>query len=401
MFSGEMPPSMSDMLSLNDLDVSFNNLSGRVPSSTQLQSFEPTRFTGNAGLCGPPITKKCPGDEHLGVPHVVKSESDGYSTDETQRWFYVGGASGFATGFCIVCSVLLLNRQGRRVFFHVHDSIEDWVIGTQGSHVQSDTVSSLDKEWSRLNDLVKVWILGTCCESLQDQVVSTPGTAKDLWDHIKDLFHDNEDARAIALDNQLRSVNIDKNLVIYALNGLDSRYKHIAKIIRHTKPLPTFATTKTMLLLEETELKDEGSLDRTHVDSSASSPTVLLAPNKNNGNRAHDQNSSKGTNGQPTQFYNYFSKAQHAQFLAAAQLALQAALLAQAQQPSYSAHNQSTTAGILGPAPNMIPTTETTLPSAFSTMTLQDPTWNMDTGASSHLNSNSSNLSTIFNKRLC
>ncbi|GJV20391.1 leucine-rich repeat-containing protein [Tanacetum coccineum] len=51
MFSGEMPSSMSDMHSLNDLDVSYNNLSGRVPSSTQLQSFEPTRFPGNAGLC--------------------------------------------------------------------------------------------------------------------------------------------------------------------------------------------------------------------------------------------------------------------------------------------------------------------------------------------------------------
>ncbi|GKE81252.1 leucine-rich repeat-containing protein [Tanacetum coccineum] len=38
MFLEEMPSSMSDMHSLNDLDVSFNNLSGRVPSSTQLQS---------------------------------------------------------------------------------------------------------------------------------------------------------------------------------------------------------------------------------------------------------------------------------------------------------------------------------------------------------------------------
>nr|GEZ44876.1 ribonuclease H-like domain-containing protein [Tanacetum cinerariifolium] len=38
--------------------------------------------------------------------------------------------------------------------------------------------------------------------------------------------------------------------------------------------------------------------------------------------------------------------------------------------------------------------------SAFSTMSLQDPTWNMDTGATSHLNSYSHNLSTIFNKRL-
>ncbi|GJX90996.1 leucine-rich repeat-containing protein [Tanacetum coccineum] len=127
---GEMPSSMSDMHSLNDLDVSFNNLSGRVPSSTQLQSFEPTRFTGNAGLCGLPTTKKCPEDAYLGVPHEVKSGSDGYSTDELQRWFYIGGATGFPTGFWIVCSVLLLNRQGRRAFFHFHDSVKDWVYVT-------------------------------------------------------------------------------------------------------------------------------------------------------------------------------------------------------------------------------------------------------------------------------
>ncbi|GKD52205.1 ribonuclease H-like domain-containing protein [Tanacetum coccineum] len=43
---------------------------------------------------------------------------------------------------------------------------------------------------------------------------------------------------------------------------------------------------------------------------------------------------------------------------------------------------------------------ETLLPQAFNTMTIQDPTdanWNMDTGASSHLNSSANNLSTVFN----
>ncbi|GJX87475.1 leucine-rich repeat-containing protein [Tanacetum coccineum] len=97
MFSREMPSSMSYMHSLNDLDVSFNNLSGRVPTSTQHQSFEPTRFTGNARLCGLPTTKKCPEDK--GVQHDVKSGRDGYSTDELQRWFYVGGAMSFVTRF--------------------------------------------------------------------------------------------------------------------------------------------------------------------------------------------------------------------------------------------------------------------------------------------------------------
>ncbi|GKC96754.1 ribonuclease H-like domain-containing protein [Tanacetum coccineum] len=43
---------------------------------------------------------------------------------------------------------------------------------------------------------------------------------------------------------------------------------------------------------------------------------------------------------------------------------------------------------------------ETTLPHAFTTGTLQDPApgnWNMDTGASSHLNDSVNNLSDVFN----
>ncbi|GJV99433.1 ribonuclease H-like domain-containing protein [Tanacetum coccineum] len=56
--------------------------------------------------------------------------------------------------------------------------------------------------------------------------------------------------------------------------------------------------------------------------------------------------------------------------------------------------------GILGPAPAIYASQPTTLPIAFSIMPPQDPTWQMDTRASSHLNFNASNLSTIFDKRL-
>nr|GEW23666.1 ribonuclease H-like domain-containing protein [Tanacetum cinerariifolium] len=61
---------------------------------------------------------------------------------------------------------------------------------------------------------------------------------------------------------------------------------------------------------------------------------------------------------------------------------------------------QPTSNGILGVALIYYASQQTTLPSAFSTMSLQDPTWNMDTGATSHLNSNARNLSTTFNKCL-
>ncbi|XP_023749483.1 receptor-like protein EIX2 [Lactuca sativa] len=111
-FSGRIPSSMSQMSLLNDLDVSFNNLSGRIPSSTQLQSFPPSTYSGNARLCGPPLTKKCPGEEESKVPPLIgKGEGKEEDIDELEKWFYIGGGMGFATGFWIACGSLLLNRR--------------------------------------------------------------------------------------------------------------------------------------------------------------------------------------------------------------------------------------------------------------------------------------------------
>ncbi|CAI9290214.1 unnamed protein product [Lactuca saligna] len=121
--SGGIPPSMSQMTFLGYLNVSSNNLSGRIPSSTQLQSFQPSSYDGNSGLCGPPLSRKCLGDEESQVLSVVgKSEGD-----EDLRWFYIGGATGFVTGFWIACGTLLLNHFGRRAFFHFYDSFRNWV----------------------------------------------------------------------------------------------------------------------------------------------------------------------------------------------------------------------------------------------------------------------------------
>nr|KAJ0199228.1 hypothetical protein LSAT_V11C600317300 [Lactuca sativa] len=116
--SGEMPLSMSGMSFLNHLDVSYNNLSGRIPSSTQLQSFPPSTYDGNTRLCGPPLTKKCTGDEESEPTSVNgKSGGDGEDIDEVWGWFYIGGGTGFATGFWIAIGALLLNRRGRHAFF--------------------------------------------------------------------------------------------------------------------------------------------------------------------------------------------------------------------------------------------------------------------------------------------
>ncbi|GKB39894.1 hybrid signal transduction histidine kinase M, partial [Tanacetum coccineum] len=148
-----------------------------------------------------------------------------------------------------------------------------------------------------------MWILGSLCDSLQEQVVTTPGNAKALWDHLKDLFHDNKDARAITLDNELRSIKIGKmtvneyctkiqvmanrlknldcqvskkNLVIFAVNGLDSRFATLAEIIRHREPLPAFETVRNLLFLKESSFNDQTEVSTTF-ESSSSSPTILMA----------------------------------------------------------------------------------------------------------------------------
>ncbi|GJU00199.1 hybrid signal transduction histidine kinase M [Tanacetum coccineum] len=181
-------------------------------------------------------------------------------------------------------------------FFTIH-------LGSFGlkPHIE-DKASSSDPEWCKLDDIIKMWILESLCDSLQEQVVSTPGNVKDLWDHLEKLFHDNKNVRAINLDNELRSLKIgnmsindyytklkfmadrlknlrspvsEKNLVIYVVNGLNSHFATIVEII-HREPLPSFETTQNKLLLKESTLNNVAE-HATNFDSSTSSPTILMA----------------------------------------------------------------------------------------------------------------------------
>ena len=94
--SSEIPPSMSNLTYLDYLDLSYNNFSGRIPSGTQLQSFDAVRYIGNPQLCGDPLPKSC--KPPIGESHnrtsigKTKENSEGSS-------FYMGMGVGFAVGF--------------------------------------------------------------------------------------------------------------------------------------------------------------------------------------------------------------------------------------------------------------------------------------------------------------
>nr|GEY31784.1 hybrid signal transduction histidine kinase M [Tanacetum cinerariifolium] len=146
------------------------------------------------------------------------------------------------------------------------------------SHVEED-IASTNLDWCQLDDLIKMWILGSLCDSLEEQ-----------------------DERALNLDNELRSIKIgkmtvneyctkiksmadrlknldcvvsDKNLVIYIVNGLNSRFATFVEIICHRETLLTSETTRTMLLLKESLFTNDSEATTTF-ESSSSSLTVLM-----------------------------------------------------------------------------------------------------------------------------
>lgn len=53
--SGPVPSSLTSLYQLSFFNVSNNLLSGPLPHANQFQTFEADSFSGNAGLCGPPL----------------------------------------------------------------------------------------------------------------------------------------------------------------------------------------------------------------------------------------------------------------------------------------------------------------------------------------------------------
>ena len=137
-FSGEIPSSVSDLAFLSVLNLSYNYLFGKIPSSTQLQSLDAFAFAGNLGLCGPPLTQLCPGEEtpNQSNPEETLNQSnptdDGKDNeedeDEFRTWFYVGIGFGSPVGFWGVCIALVFDW--RHAYFLLLDRMKDWLYVT-------------------------------------------------------------------------------------------------------------------------------------------------------------------------------------------------------------------------------------------------------------------------------
>ncbi|CAM0884036.1 unnamed protein product [Alopecurus aequalis] len=96
-FDGQIPAQLSNLSRLISFSVADNSLSGPVPDS--LQSFPSANFTGNPGLCGPPLDKKCKKKFRVRI-HIrpirirvrLRRINDASS---------IGAAAGFILGFVV------------------------------------------------------------------------------------------------------------------------------------------------------------------------------------------------------------------------------------------------------------------------------------------------------------
>ncbi|KAL5987412.1 hypothetical protein ACLOJK_038578 [Asimina triloba] len=72
-FSGPIPSQLAQLYSLSDFYVVFNNLSGKIPSGGQFDTFNASSYTGNLGLCGPPVEWNCSSEDQQ-QPHEDDKE---------------------------------------------------------------------------------------------------------------------------------------------------------------------------------------------------------------------------------------------------------------------------------------------------------------------------------------
>ena len=115
--------SLSNISYLSYLNLSHNNLSGRIPSGSQLDSLyleHPDMYSGNNGLCGPPLRRNC------SRGHGCGSHSRTAHIPEPV-FFYLGLGSGFFVGLWVVFCILLFKKTWRIAYFLYFDKVCDTI----------------------------------------------------------------------------------------------------------------------------------------------------------------------------------------------------------------------------------------------------------------------------------
>ncbi|XP_057440105.1 uncharacterized protein LOC130731969 [Lotus japonicus] len=291
------------------------------------------------------------------------------------------------------------------------------------------------EKWATLDATVLQWIFSTISVDLMTTIMEPNSTALTAWTHLVELFQDNQNARAVPLEqefstvrmeafptvaaycqrlktlsDQLRDVGAPVNnhrLVLQLISGLTDAYRGAATLIRQSNLLPSFHQARSMLTLEEAGMAkmkpveppaayvatqprpsdaSSQSSDRRSSNRSRSHNSKGRGGNRGKGGRSRSGTSQGSSSSMPPRpqyiLYQHWGWARPP-------WAMPPCPYPTSQWTRPSAPPQQP--DILGPRPQAYAASATSvstdIATAMHTMTLAPPdsTWYMDTGASSHV----------------
>lgn len=142
---------------------------------------------------------------------------------------------------------------------------------------QEPSSSAPTESWSRIDAIVLQWIYGTISNDLLHTILTPDTTAIQAWDRLAGIFQDNKNSRALYLERQFATINLDSfpnistycqelkvladqlanvgtpvsdtRMVLQLIAGLTESYDSVATIIQQADPLPTFYEARSKLIL--------------------------------------------------------------------------------------------------------------------------------------------------------
>ncbi|XP_050901468.1 uncharacterized protein LOC127108105 [Lathyrus oleraceus] len=249
-------------------------------------------------------------DTHKSATDTHKSVDTGDSGQPKNTTF-----RGSKSEFHPALALFRIHAHSHRVLHHIVPSIgKERPAITDANHEQ----------WSTLDATVLQWIYSTISTDLLTTILEPNSTAIEAWNRLEDIFQDNQNARAVILEqefsntrmedftnvsaycqrlkmlsDQLRNVGSPMNnhlLVVQLIYGLPEAYRSVATLICQRNPLPTFYQARSMLTLEEASM---AKMENT--GSHAAMHTTQLKPTEDTsqrGNRRPDNRSrSRGNQG--------------------------------------------------------------------------------------------------------
>ncbi|VFQ80414.1 unnamed protein product [Cuscuta campestris] len=268
--------------------------------------------------------------------------------------------------------------------FKIHarsHKVLDHIIPPPKEKVKLPTTDEEKDTWSTLDAAVLSWIYSTISNDLLLTIIEPDATTMEAWGRLRDLFQDNQNSRALTLEQEFSTTKMEDfpNVSAYCqhLKSLSDQLRGVALKASHHRP----------------------------------KNSVTRKQSGGRGGRFGGKGGGRGSSGPHQQQWQNppapWQQPQGAQYLGWG-------WMPQWATPPCPYPNQGWARpqgppkqpGLLGPRPQVYATSTqpmqyapTDIESAMHTMTLHqpDPSWYMDTGATSHMTSSNGTLASYFN----